>query len=269
LSQKLPQTVSVSAAQAPLQLLKPARQLTPQETPLHVATPLGSVSGQGEQLEPQEFRLELLTQLPLQPWKPLTQLLSEQVPVAVLQLPAPFGKAVVQLVREAPQTVSLLASQPPPKAWKPVLQVTAQVPAVTSQVDVEFAIAVQSTGGDPHALSVLAVHAPPSAWKPAAQLATVQAPFGVVASTVQAPEPWAMEFVQSLQPGPGPQQVLELTSQAVLLTLVWKPWLQLATPQMPPGRQVMVPCGSWWVASVQSTPLQALTASETQVWPTA
>jgi hypothetical protein len=42
---------------------------------------------------------------------------SEHVPVVVLHAPVPFGYSVVQLVRLAPQTVLLFASQPPLNAW--------------------------------------------------------------------------------------------------------------------------------------------------------
>ena len=138
------------------QLLKPKLQATSHEVPLQVAAPWGSV-GHAVHLDPQVLTLLLETQAPPQLWKPLTQLASEQVPVAVSQAPVPLAKSVVQLVREAPQTVSLLASQPPLKAWKPVLQATMQVPAVTLHVEVEFGIAVQLTGGEPQAVSVFGV----------------------------------------------------------------------------------------------------------------
>jgi hypothetical protein len=187
----------------------------------------------------------LETQLPLQLWKPPTQLLRTQVPLAESQEPVPFGNSVVQLVRDAPQTVSLFASQPPLKLWKPALHVTAQAPAWTLHVETELAIAVQSTGGEPHEVLVFAaqVLVAASTWKPALQVVTVQRPLGVVASIAQVPEPLVNEPVQSLQPGPGPQQVFELTSQAELFALRWKPWLQLATPQTP-ALQVIVPWGS-------------------------
>ena len=94
----------------------------------------------------------------------------------------------------------------------------------------------------------------------------MQTPFGVDAFTAHVPEPFENGVVQSRQPGPGPQQVLELTSHTVLLEFGWNPWLQLATAQ-PPLAQVMVPCGSWCAASVQSTPAHAVVASETHTPP--
>ena len=128
-----------------------------------------------------------------------------------------------------------------------MLHVTLQVPAVTLQVEVEFAIFVQSTGGEPQAVSVLAAQTlfALSTWKPALHEDTVHAPLGVVELMVQTPVPFANEVVQLLQAlGPGPQQVSVLCTQAVLLALECQPWLQLATPQTPPARQVMVPFGS-------------------------
>ena len=102
-----------------------------------------------------------------------------------------------------------------------MLQVTVQVPAATLQVEVDLLIRVQSTGGDPHAVLLLTTHEllALSAWNPAAQVETLHAPPGVEALTVHGPEPLAKVVVQSRQPGPGPQQVFELTSQAVLLEL--------------------------------------------------
>jgi hypothetical protein len=265
-----PQESLLSERQAPPpQLWVPAWQVTPHEVPLQVAVPSGSPA-HAEQLDPQLFTLLFETQLPPQLWKPPTQLDRKQVPSAVLQLPFPLANAMVQLVRAAPQMVSLFASQPPLKAWKPVLHVTVQVPACTLHVDVELLMRVQSTGGDPHAASTLGAHAlvAESGWKPALQVVTLQTPLGVPALTEQTPAPLAKAVSQFLQPGPGPQQVWALTSHAVLPELGWNPWLQLATPQAPLA-QVMVPCGSWCAASVQSTPAQSVVASDTQTPPSA
>ena len=183
---------------------------------MQVAVPRGSV-GHAEQLAPHEFTLLFETQLPPQLWNPPLQPVSEQVPAAVLQAPVPLGKSVVQLTRPDPQVKSVFCSHPPLKAWNPVLQVTVQAPACASQVEVEFAIRVQSTGGEPHEVSVLAAHEllALSTWNHAAQVVTVHEPFGVEALMVQPPEPLANVVVQFLQPGPGPQHVDELTSQAV------------------------------------------------------
>jgi hypothetical protein len=173
------------------------------------------------QLDPHEFTLLFEAQLPAQAWNPPAQLASEQVPAAVSQAPVPLGKAVVQLTRPEPHVKSVFCSHPPLKTWNPVLQVTVQVPACALQVEVEFGMRVQSTGGEPHAVSVLAAHEllAESTWNPGPQEFTVHAPFGVVALMAQTPEPLANVVVQFLQPGPGPQHVFELTSQAVLLAL--------------------------------------------------
>ena len=195
------------------------------------------------------------------------QPVNAQVPEAVSQTPVPSLNTVVQFVRAAPQVVLVFASQPPLNEWNPVLQVTVQVPAATSHVATAFAMAVQSTGGEPHAVFVFGAHAFDTGWKPVLHDETVHAPFGVAAAVVHAPEPLANRFVQSVQPGPGPQQVALLTSQAVELEFPWKPCAQPATPHTPPARQVMVPCGSWCAASVQSTPAQLVTASDTQMPP--
>lgn len=115
--QDTPHTALVSPTHAPpAQLLKPVLQRMPQEVPLQVAVPRGSV-GQGVQLEPQLLTLVFETQLPLQAWYPPTQLARKHAPLVVSQAPVPFAYSVVQLVREVPQTVSVFCSQPPLKTW--------------------------------------------------------------------------------------------------------------------------------------------------------
>ena len=59
-----PQTLRLSGAHAPLQSLKPPLQAMPQEVPLQVAKPFGSVA-HAEQLAPQWSTLLFDTQLPL------------------------------------------------------------------------------------------------------------------------------------------------------------------------------------------------------------
>jgi hypothetical protein len=112
-SQALPHTPFVSPLHAPPpQSLKPLLQSMPHEVPLQVAVPCGSV-GQALQLEPHDPVLVSDRQLPPQLWKPVRQPVSEHVPAVVSHAPVPFGYSVVQLVRLAPQTVLLFASQPP------------------------------------------------------------------------------------------------------------------------------------------------------------
>jgi hypothetical protein len=87
-----------SGTQAPPQLWKPVRQVSPQLVPLQVALALGGV-GHGEQeLVPQLLTLVFATHWPLQAWKPALHAIPQPTPSHVAE---PFaiggGQAALQL----------------------------------------------------------------------------------------------------------------------------------------------------------------------------
>jgi hypothetical protein len=137
----------------------------PQALPSQVALPFVG-AGHGVQAEPQLAALLLLTQVPLQSWKPLLQAMPQ---APAVQVAVPFA-GTGQGVQDVPQVDGLLLlAHDPLQLWNPLLQVKLQV-VPPMQVAVAFAGAVQHAPPQTtvlQAAQVLPTQAPPPGQSPA------------------------------------------------------------------------------------------------------
>src|SRR6185369_8792482 len=130
-------------------------QVKPHDVPSQVGIPSCGAGQAVHDVGPQLVTALLLTQLPLQRWKPLLQVLPQLVPSQVV---VAFGGGGSHGVQSCPQvSVLLLSAQVSPQRWKPWAASQVKSQLTPSQVGTPLAGAVHGAHSEPQVAGSLSL----------------------------------------------------------------------------------------------------------------